>query len=777
MRVYRSLADAENYLPHDHPFNDWTPLFGEGDLNPDVMIIQKSPTPDDLKGKRPLLGRDGLTIRRALVKQGLTSYVTYAVPFYHPDHKVLKKHGDMCAVLLGNELAKIGGNKILILGADAARWTPAPYSVPFRVFKDVDGRELNNGKNRIRVVPASGAIAGNPNVHTAFLDSLSALVAPQAETLVTLDEDLTKYRPIKNKAQARVALSLAPLGRMALDLETSGLDPYTDKILTVNVSWEEGTGYAFPWELFTPSEWSTWFFGKDLLFLNGQFDIKFLRTHGVRAQMAEDVILMHSLLNETPGTHAMDVLAPKYLGVDKWKEMVDYDNLEAADFRVLGRYGARDADLTLRLANKFSPQVRGRAIHRELHRAQNALIDAEVRGIRIDRAEAQRLSHRLEGMLHDREERLRDEYGIGNPGSPQQVARFLFDELGVPENARPNQQYGRRSTNEKVIGQYKEQFPQIAEILEYRNLGKAKSTYVDALLVFSEKDGRYHPEYKLAATETGRLTEKLITLIPRPTGAEDANEGKKIQQQLRHLFIPDPGHVFVGGDYSQLEVRMVALLSGDKQLIEDVNSNRDMHAINAVTAFNLPVEMEPMATLRKRVEAKWSHERSLAKQATFTYLFGGGEAAIARQLGTTIKTAKSILDALRVRYPRLAEYQKNLVEQVRLDGMVFSLWGRPRHFSYRKGMDPYIEREQDKEAINFPVQSSSTDVNTKAFADLTEMGFSTLFPLHDACYLQARKKEQDRTIEAVERAMQSVLTGPVFFKAEVKAGDSWGQLG
>ncbi len=776
MQVYRNLNDAASFLSSDHEFGTWTPVFGAGDANPEVVIVQKSPSPADVKGGRPLLGRDGLTIRRALVKRGVPYYVTYAVPFYKLDSVAKKKQGEACSILLGNELEAVGAHKILFLGPDAARWTPTTYSVPFRVFKDVEGRELLAERARVRVVHSSAAIAANPNTHTAFIAALDGLLANNAPKLVKLADESTRYRALRNRSQAVPVLQ--GLGsRASLDLETTGLDPYVDRILTVNVADVEGRGYAFPWELFSPSEWANFFQGKNLIFMNGTFDLKFLFTHDVHLKMAEDIMLMHSLIDETPGTHAMSTIAPKYLGVDKWGEMVDYDNLEDADFRTLGVYGARDADLTLRLANVFAPQVQGRKITKVLHEAQNALVGSEVRGVRIDRDRAKKLSLYLEGLIDSREEWLQNEYGLKNPSSPQQVARVLFDDLGVPENARASPQYGRRSTNEKVVGQYKEAFPAIAEILEYRNLVKAKTTYVDGLLAYSDLDGRYHSDFKLAATETGRLTEKLITLIPRPTGAKDANEGKRVQQQLRSLFIPDPGYVLVGGDHSQLEVRMVALLSGDRQLIEDVNTGRDIHAINAVTAFDLPVPLEPMETLRSRVEGAWSHERSLAKQATFTYLFGGGEAAIARQLNIPMQAARKIMTALRERYPRLADYQKNLVEQVRREGMVFSLWGRPRHFSYNKGMDSYVEREQDKEAINFPVQSSSTDINLKGFADLYMRGWQTLFPFHDAVYMQVKEKDVDAGVRDMIETMQAVVTGPVKFKVEVHVGTDWGQLG
>lgn len=757
-----------SFLPDPDPFPNYRAVLGEGDDRPDLVVIKRNPTWFDVEGGKPLLGRDGLPIRRALVERGIKFYATNAFPFATPDGKVTAKEAKLAAPILLEELRRVGAKKYLVLGADAARWTPI-FRFPFKKHSELLGRNIQIDDNLFRVVHAPMAIANTPALFKEFLQALDELMKPETRQAPEPPER-EHYQVVTNRLQARRILDR--MGDVvAVDTETTGTDPYTCRLLTIQLSWEEGVGYSFPWDLLSPSEWAAYLGPRKLIFQNGQFDVKVLANHGVFLRIHEDTLLMHSLVDETPGTHSLEQMAHRYLGVDKWTELVNYEAMEANDLRSLGRYGARDTDLTLRLANYFRPRVVERPIHRLLHRAQNSIIRSELRGIRVDRDKAFQFQAEIEGHMHDLKVRLADEYGLANPNSPKQVLDALL-RAGVPLRKKQ----GKYSTDEETISPFAEQFPLVRDVLEYRHLQKASGTYIKNILASSERDGRYHGEFKLAATETGRLAESLLLLLPRADDLQDPDLGKQYQVRLRELFIPDEGHLMVGADYSGLEVAMAAYITGDRQLIHDVQVQLDTHSAVAIQAFGLPVELEPYDTLKKRVTERYDYQRTLAKRGTFAWLYGGDEFTIARNLGIPVETAQLIMTALRTRYEGVASWQERVIEDAKVHGAVLTPWGRARRFLFGGGMDAKAEAEQMREAINFPMQAMATDMNLAAFTAMEEAGLLTLFPFHDACYLQAPEDKAETVARQVKSIMESILPGPVPFRADVKVGRNWAEL-
>ena len=771
MQAFTGPIELRSFLPDGDQFKEFRAIPGDGDLNPDIVVVQYQPSGWDMGTGKPLSGNHGLPLRRYFAQNQIRIFATTVFPFFRGAAKAKAADVRQAAPVVMEELSRVNCDKYLLLGADAARYLPL-FDYPFKKFSEIVNRTFTVGHKTFRVAHAPAAISSNPQIYSQFIDSVQHLLAPPARPLMgtVFDED---YRVISNKLQARRMLEEWKGAPCACDLETSGLRPEQDRILAVSLSWKEGTGVAFPWELFTPEEWAGILGGKRLIFQNGTFDVKFLAANGVFVQIHEDALLMHSLVDETPGSHSMEQLAHRYLGIDKWGDTVDYDDMASVDFKTLGRYAARDTDITLRLANHFRPQVEGRHIHRVLHRAQNAITRSEVRGIRIDREKAQQFSEEIEKALHDRREYLADVYGLQNANSPQQVAKLLYEEMGIPVQKSK----GRVTTSSPALEPFQTEHAAIRDILEYRHLTKAGSTYVANILAVSEHDGRYHPEFRLAATETGRVAEKLITLIPRPDRLTNPDLGKQYQVRLRELFLPDEDHVMVGADYRGLEVGMSAFLTGDRQLIEDYNTKLDTHSVVAISAFELAIPEEPRETLKSRVSAEFAYQREIAKRGTFTWLYAGGPGTISRQLGIPLALAHKIIDALKDRYPGVAAWQEAVQETVKREGSVSTPWGRTRRFLLHPGLDQKVIEEQLRESINFPNQGMASDVNLAAFAELESRGIATLFPFHDAVYVQALEADVQRVARTVKQVMESILPGPVKFEAEVKSGPNWAELG
>ncbi len=761
--AFTSTAEAMGFVPQHEGKLPGPMVLGSGDKSPEVMLIKSAPSYADFKTGQPLSGQDGLPIRKALFHSDISFYAAAAFPFYVKG-KVKIKDAREYAGILSEEIRRVNPPAVVMLGAEAARWT-TDFPVPFKKHSEVLGRIFEADGRKWCVAKASNVISGVPYEYRAFIDSIQKLLGEEEE----LEEEKLreKYTRVTFPQLARTILSTLPR-RAALDIETDGLDHYTCNILTLQVSAHAGTGYSFPWDIMTPPEWAAILGGREWVFQNGSFDAKVLAANGVFLKVSEDTMLMHSLVDETPGTHSLDAMAYRYLGIEKWSELVDFEKMDQVNADDLARYGARDTDLTLRLANVFKPQTQKRFIHSVLHDLQNALIHSEVRGIRVDTEKAEQFDRDIKAALHDSQQRMEDTYNLQNPNSPKQVLGLLL-ELGVPLVKTK----GKYSTAEEAISPFVELFPVVRDVLEYRHLTKARSTYVRNILEGSEHDGRYHPDYSLARTETGRLSEKLITLIPRASSGDSPDLGHQYQARLRELFIPDPGMVMIGADYSGLELAMAAYLSKDPVLTGHIAAGRDTHSLLAIQAFNLPVDPEPHDTLKKRVEERYSHQRTLAKQLTFGYLFGSSGLSMTKFM--SMEDAEQLIAALKSQYRRLDDWQQEVRAQAR-KGYVETPWGRRRHFYYDDALDDRVHAQQDRECINFPIQAQATDMNSLAFARLTQMGYQTLFPLHDAIYIQVPEDQVDRACRDVKEVMEGILPGQVPFRADLKVGYSWAEL-
>lgn len=764
--AFNDTAEFREFVDPEADLSLANPVLGGGDRDPEVMLVKRSPSYADLKGGKALLGQDGLPLRKALFNAGVRYYATNAFPFVTTGNKVSIKEARAAAGILSEEIRRVNPKRVMLLGADAARWAE-DFTIPFKRHNEVVGRVFEIGDRYWRVTKAAGALANVPSEYRKFLEDTRELLLYGTEQEEKPENLTERYTTVKFPMLARQILSKMPK-RVALDTETTGLDPYTCELLTIQVSWEEGIGYAFPFTIFQPEEWASILSGRDFILQNGTYDVKVLASNGIFISISEDTILQHSLIDETPGTHSMELMANRYLKIDKWSETVDYDNMKAVPLEVLGRYGARDTDLTLRLANTFKPLVRGRYINDLIHRAQNSITRSEMRGVRVDRESAEQMAREIDGKLHEAGGRMEEEYGLKNANSPKQVLELLLAQ-GVPLEKKK----GKYSTNEESISPWEEQFPVVRDILNYRHLTKARSTYLENLLAWSERDGRYHPDFRLAGTETGRLTEKFITLVPRGALPDNPTEGRVYQSRLRELFIPDEGYVLIGADYSGLELVMAAHLSQDPTLMDDITQGRDTHGILAVQAFNLPVDLEPMETLKQRVNERYEHQRFLAKSITFGFLFGSSGMSMTKYM--SLDDATQLIDTLKTRYPRLTEWQEEIRQTAR-KGFVETPWGRRRHFYYDAGLNASVIAKQDRECINFPIQGHSSDMTLEAFTRLEMMGVETLFPVHDAIYVQAREEDAESTFKLVKDTMENIIPNTVPFRVEARIGATWADV-
>lgn len=762
----RALANCENC-----PLNGLPMVLPEGEDDPTIAVIQNQPSPIDHDRSRPMLDKAGIAVRTTLLKAGHKPLFTYNVLCGNgtKDEKSNPAAAAACRPRLEAELASRGVNRILLMGKAAASGS-AMFGKPVRAYKDVADVTHTVGPNTYRVSPAATAIAKSPAAHRSFVDDIEGLVNP-TKLAVPDQPETEQYFLIENANQAlRVFDDLG--SPLAVDIETTGLDPFQDQILTIQVSDTPGIGYAFPFSLFEPIQWAWLLFAKRLVMHRGTFDSKVLQVNGVLANCHYDTRIEHYLLDERVGTHALEQLAPRYLGSDKWGHLVsDPDgkmDIQSASKSNLAEYGARDADLTLRLHKVFYPNLRGRFIHKVLTDFQNSMVRTEIRGIKVDRDKLNDMIEQGESFLGDAEQRLADQYGLENPRSHKQVADVLFDRLGLFDVS------GKRSTSEEYLDQYVSDIPFVRDLLEYRHTHKATATYLRNLDQSTKYDGRYHPQYDACSTVTGRLSEPLILLVPRAEDLKNPDFGQRLQLGLRDLFIADEGKMLVQQDARGAEIHMGAHLSADPLMTQHLNEDVDLHSVIAIQAFDLGIDLEPYATLKERVSESHAHERSMAKTGVFAVMFGGGAATVARQLGVTLEVGTSIVSAIRDTYAGFQEWREAVIATARESGSLTTPWGRTRRFSFGAGLAKHVEEEQEREAVNFLIQSMANDWNLLSFVEAETQGLETLFTVHDSIVIQTPEEEVEKIAKRLKSISEGIIKGAVQFKADIKWGPSWG---
>ena len=346
-----------------------------------------------------------------------------------------------------------------------------------------------------------------------------------------------------------------------------------------------------------------------------------------------------------------------------------------------------------------------------------------------------------------------------NINSPKQLGEVLFEELQLP--------YGKKtktgwSTGAEVLEKLRNVYPIADAILEYRELTKLKSTYADGLLKVISPDGRIHTNFKMTVTATGRLssTEPNLQNIP---------VRRQLGSQIRKMFIPGEGNILVDADYSQIELRLLAAITGDENMINAFLSGEDFHAATAAMMFGIPVEeVTPQV-------------RSRAKAVNFGIIYGMQAFTLAQDLHVSRKEAQEYMDAYFARFPKVAEYMKSIVEQAERDGYVSTLYGRRRALPELKSSS-YMTREFGKRvALNMPIQGTAADIIKLAMAAadraIEESGLKArlILQVHDELIIECPEDEAGKAAELLKNAMENAAHMAVPLLVETGVGKSWAE--
>jgi DNA polymerase-1 len=395
------------------------------------------------------------------------------------------------------------------------------------------------------------------------------------------------------------------------------------------------------------------------------------------------------------------------------------------------------------------------------------LADMEIEGVALDVAFLKQMSNELSQRLFDIEKQVSEAAGMAfNLNSTQQLSKVLFERLKlVPPGVQRKTASGHYSTSAEVLEELRGQHPVVDLILEYRELAKLKSTYLDALPEeINPRTGRVHTSYNQTGSVTGRIASSEPNLQNIPTRTE-------IGRKVRRAFIAEPGNVLLSVDYSQIELRIVAAMAGDEAMLDAFRAGQDIHATTAAAIYNVPLNEVT------------KEQRRHAKAINFGLIYGMSPFGLSRATNLTLAEAENFARAYFVQFPGVKRYLDSIRQKATQQGYVETLLGRRRYFPTLKTQtNPNIRNREEREAINAPIQGTAADVMKIAMIRvppaLKQAGLSghLLLQVHDELVLECPDREVNETIKIVQQVMETAYEIGIPLETEARVGTNWGDL-
>ncbi len=568
---------------------------------------------------------------------------------------------------------------------------------------------------------------------------------------------------------------------VCFDTETTGLNALTAELVGIAFSWETGKGFYLPFpdnkdeaqeliELLRP------FFENEAIEKIGQnlkYDIKVLAKYKVDVKgKLFDTMLAHYLINPDM-RHNMDVLAETYLNYKpvSIEELIGKKGKNQRSMREVPleqqtEYAVEDADVTLQLKEHFQNEL-GEANTQKLFDEieiplLRVLAAMELEGINLDATFLNGLSAELERDIVKLEARIYEEAGEQfNIASPKQLGDILFGKMNLVDKPKKTKT-GQYSTAEDVLSYLAKDHKIIRDVLEYRGLAKLKSTYVDALPQQVEvSTHRVHTNYMQAVAATGRLASNDPNLQNIPIRTERG-------RQVRKAFIPrDKDHVLLAADYSQIELRIIAALSQEENMIEAFKNGEDIHASTAARVFNVPL---------KEVTRE---QRGNAKTVNFGIIYGVSAFGLSNQTDLSRSEAKELIDTYYQTYPKLRSYMSAQVDFARDNGYVQTVLGRRRYLKDINSRNAVVRGAAERNAVNAPIQGSAADIIKLAminiYAKLSEENYKSkmLLQVHDELVFDAFKPELAKLKVMIKTEMENAYKLAVPLDVDMGEGENW----
>lgn len=640
-------------------------------------------------------------------------------------------------------------------------------------FRSLLSRVLGEGKKSARSVQIEGDLfAVNPTEDTEV---------QKKTNLRGLNSVAHTYKLVENEEEMR-ALSQKFLSAktLSLDTETTGTDVMTAELVGLSFAVEEFEAYYIPVppereeaqkivDIFKPA------YENPSSLKTGQnikYDMLVLARYGVdiKGKMFDTMVAHYVLQPELP--HNMDALAEQYLGYStiKIEELIGPKGKKQKNMRDLPpgdvyEYACEDADVTLRLKNALHDElVRNDAIQlfEEVEMPLVRVLAAmELTGVRIDTETLRETSELFTLRMNKLEEEVFALAGESfNLSSPKQVGEILFDKLKIDERAKRTKT-GQYVTSEEVLEKLRPRHEIVDRILNYRGLKKLTSTYVDSLpTLINPSTGKIHTSFNQTVTSTGRLSSSNPNLQNIPVRGDDGKE-------IRKAFIPEPGCTFFSADYSQIELRIMAHLSGDKHMIEAFLEGDDIHASTAAKIYH-----KPIGDVTR-------DERRKAKTANFGIIYGISVFGLAERLNVPRSEARELIDGYFATYPRVREYMDESIERARRQGYIETLLRRRRYLPDINSRNAIVRGYAERNAINAPIQGSAADIIKIAMVRIYNRFISEnlrstmMLQVHDELNFSVVPEEREIVEQIVIHEMENAYSLSVPLKADCGWGANW----
>ena len=674
-------------------------------------------------------------------------------------------------------LATIKTDVPLPLDMDALKRESPDEEELRKIFQELEFRTLLERifKEKPKETPA--ATPGQGDLFGFFTPETTS--EPEKTNLATLHTLNCNYQLVDNEEKlSQLLQNIVTQSVLSLDTETTSTDPIRAELVGMSFSYAENQAFYVP----VPADRSEAqkivdrfrpvFENREIMKVgqNIKYDMLVLANYGVQLQgPLFDTMVAHYVL-QPELRHNMDYLAEIYLNYQTIhiEELIGPKGKNQGNMRDLPpasvyEYACEDADLTLKLKNKLEKELDENNVRKLFEEIEMPLIPVlaymERNGVRIDTEALKETSRHFTLRMKQIEEEVYQLAGTEfNIASPKQVGEVLFDRLKIVEKAKKTKT-GQYVTSEEVLESLRGKHEVVGKILEHRGLKKLLGTYIDALpQLINPETGRIHTSFNQTVTATGRLSSSNPNLQNIPIRNEDGKE-------IRKAFIPDDGCIFFSADYSQIELRIMAHLSGDPHMIEAFQKGQDIHAATASKIYKVPLEEVTR------------EQRSKAKTANFGIIYGISVFGLAERLNVDRKEAKELIDGYFENYPHVKEYMDESIRIARERGYIETIFKRKRYLPDINSRNAVVRGYAERNAINAPIQGSAADIIKVAMVRIYQrflkerIQSKMILQVHDELNFSVLPEEQEKVKQIVIEEMESAYK----MKAPLLADSGWGQ--
>ncbi len=642
-------------------------------------------------------------------------------------------------------------------------------------FRNLTNRILGDAPPEVEYISPSG----QGNLFGGDDSDLNQAAQPSFKTIESVDHHYALVNDLDGVKELSAKLSSQE--SFCFDTETTGLDPIEAELVGIAFSWKEHSAsyVAFGED---PEKIRSWIQllsgplqnpGIEKIGQNLKYDLHILKNYDLDVKgRLFDTMVAHFLLKPDQ-KHNLNVLAEQYLDYSmvKIEELIGKKGARQTSFRSVGHdqakeYAGEDADITFQLAQLFRPQLEESGINSLFEKIEMPLIPVlmsmEHKGVMLDVEALKIFAEELRGDILVAEEKIFELAGMEfNISSPKQLGEVLFDRLKIISDPKKTKtkQY---ATGEEVLVQLREKHEIVDKVLEYRSLRKLLSTYVEALPnLVKESTKKIHTSYNQALVTTGRLSSNNPNLQNIPIREERGRE-------IRKAFIPsEAGNLFFSADYSQIELRLMAHMSSDPQMIEAFVNKEDIHTSTAAKIFKVPLE-------------EVSREmRSKAKTANFGIIYGISAFGLSRRMHISRTEARQLIDGYFETYPGVRSYMDECIKMARENGFVETMYGRKRHLPDILSRNSVVRGNAERNAINSPIQGSAADIIKIAMVRIQkrfeeeQLKSAMILQVHDELNFDVTPGELDPVSQIVKSEMEQASKLLVPLTVEMGSGANW----